>query len=63
VAEELSRPLDATLATTAPTVATVTAAPEAALVNQLTGRLLYDSTLIPQQSTPVLLLQQPSIGS
>lgn len=63
LAEELSRPLDATLAATAPTVATMTAAPEAALVNQLTGRLVYDSTLIPQQSTTVLLLQQPSIGS
>lgn len=62
LAEELSRPLDATLSTTAPTVATMTAAPEAALVSQLTGRLVYDSTLIPQQSTPVLLLQQPSIG-
>lgn len=61
--EELSRPLDATLSATAPTVATMTVAPEAGLVNQLTGRLVYDSTLIPQQSTPVLLLQQPSIGS
>lgn len=63
LAEELSRPLDATLASSAPTVATMTAAPEASLVNQLTGKLVYDSTLIPQQSTTVLLLQQPSIGS
>lgn len=63
LAEELSRPLDTTLASTAPSVATMTSAPEASLVNQLTGRLVYDSTLIPQQSTPVLLLQQPSIGS
>jgi hypothetical protein len=63
LAEELSRPLDTTLASSAPTVATMTSAPEAGLVNQLTGKLVYDSTLIPQQSTPVLLLQQPSIGS
>jgi hypothetical protein len=61
---ELTRPLDATLSQTVPTVGTVASAPEASLVDQLTGRLVYDSTLIPQsQSAPVLLLQQPSIGS
>lgn len=64
LAEELSRPLDTILAEAAPSVTTMESAPEAGLVNQLTGRLVYDSTLIPeQQSTPVLLLQQPSIGS
>jgi hypothetical protein len=63
LAPELSRPLDATLAGTAPTLATVERAPEAALVNMLTGRLVYNFELTTQQSTPVLLLQAPSIGS
>lgn len=61
---ELASPLDATLAPAAPTVATVAKAPEAQLVNRITGRLVYDSTLIPEaQSNPVLLLQSPSVGS
>ncbi len=61
---ELSKPLGATLSSAAPTVTTVDATPEAKLVDQITGKLLYDSTLIPQQQSgsAVLLLQPPSIG-
>lgn len=61
---ELSKPLGATLSSAAPTVTTVDATPEAKLVDQITGKLLYDSTLIPQQqsASAVLLLQPPSIG-
>lgn len=63
LATELSKPLDATLLGLAPTVSTMSAAPEAHLVDQLTANLLYDSILIPQQqSSAVLLLQPPSIG-
>lgn len=64
VEAELSKPLGATLSSVAPTVATVDAVPEAKLVDQLTGKLLYDSILIPQQQSgsAVLLLQPPSIG-
>ncbi|HEX4837364.1 MAG TPA: hypothetical protein VFV03_02420 [Solirubrobacteraceae bacterium] len=63
VVEELSRPLDQTLSDVAPTVKTIAHASEAALLNELTGKLLYDSVLIPEQSaSSVLLLQQPSIG-
>jgi hypothetical protein len=60
---ELSRPLGATLSETTPTVATIDSAPESHFVEQLTGPLVYDSTLITQSSSPVLLLQQASIGS
>lgn len=64
LASELASPLDATLAPTAPTVKTVASAPESQLVNHITARLIYDSTLIPEtQSNPVLLLQSPSVGS
>lgn len=59
---ELSRPLDATLSESVPTVATVDSAPESHFVEQLTGPLVYDSTLISQSSSAVLLLQQASIG-
>jgi hypothetical protein len=63
LSEETSRPLEATLSELAPTVRTVTSAPETALVGALTGRLLYDSVLVPEaQSSSVLLLQRPSIG-
>lgn len=64
LASELSSPLDTTLSPITPTVASVESAPEAPLVNRVTERLVYDSTLIPEtQSNPVLLLQQASIGS
>jgi hypothetical protein len=61
---QLSRPLRETLSNAAPSVATVDAAPEAKLVDRITGKLLYDSILIPQQQSgsAVLLLQPPSIG-
>jgi hypothetical protein len=59
---QLAQPLDVTLAGSAPTVATVERAPEARLVNALTGPLLYSFELTVQQSTPVLLLQSPSLG-
>ncbi len=64
VESELSKPLRATLSSSAPTVDKVDAAPESKLVDQLTGKLLYDSILIPQQQSgsAVLLLQPPSIG-
>lgn len=64
LAPELARPLEATLSAIAPTTATVYASAESHLVDQLTGPLVYDSTLIPQQqqSSAVLLLQQASIG-
>lgn len=64
VESELSKPLRATLSGTVPTVETVDAAPEAKLVDDITGKLLYDSILIPQQQSgsAVLLLQPPSIG-
>jgi hypothetical protein len=60
---ELSRPLDTTLSESAPTVATIDSAPESHFVDQLTSPLVYDSTLISQSSSAVLLLQQASIGS
>jgi hypothetical protein len=60
---ELSKPLDETLSEATPTVATMARAPEAAFVNELTEKLLYDSVLVPEsQTSSVLLLQQPSIG-
>lgn len=63
VAEEMSRPLDETLSELTPTVKTVAAAPETALVGSLTEKLLYDSVLVPEsQASSVLLLQRPSIG-
>jgi hypothetical protein len=62
LSEQLSRPLEVTLARAAPSVSTIEHAPEAGLVNTLTGPLLYSFELTVQQSTPVLLLQSPSLG-
>jgi hypothetical protein len=63
LAPELSQPLSATLASQTPTLSTIERAPEARLVDQITGRLLYNFELTTQQSTPVLLLQAPTLGS
>jgi hypothetical protein len=63
LAPELSQPLSITLAAQAPTISTIERAPEARLVDQLTGNLVYNFELTQQQSTPVLLLQAPTLGS
>lgn len=63
LASELSRPLDASLSKNTPTASTMNASSDATLVNLLTAHALYDSVLIQeQQSSPVLLLQPPSLG-
>jgi hypothetical protein len=59
---ELSKPLQDTLSEFTPTLKTIARAPEAQLVNTLTENLLYDSVLVPQEQSQVLLLQQASIG-
>jgi hypothetical protein len=40
----------------------VVASPEAALVDSLTVNALYDSSIIQQESTLVMLLQPPSLN-
>jgi hypothetical protein len=63
VAEELAQPLKVTLQGVTPTVSDMNHSPGAPLVNRLTANLLFDSILIrQQQSSPVLLLESPSVG-
>jgi hypothetical protein len=60
---ELSRPLAQSLSAVTPSVSTMNKSSDAALVSRLTERAVYDSVLIQQQqSSPVLLLQPPSVG-
>lgn len=60
---ELSQPLAVTLAGATPTVSNMNASPSATVVDRLTAKLFYDSILIrQQQSSPVLLLESPSVG-
>jgi hypothetical protein len=63
VGPQLSRPLAATLSRITPTVNTMNASPDAKLVERLTANSIYDSVLIQeQQSSLVMLLQPPSLG-
>jgi hypothetical protein len=60
---QLEAPLHKTLTDKTPTVNTMSASPDAKTVERLTGNALYDSVLIQDQSSGlVMLLQPPSLG-